>query len=183
MWTLRCTFFQKSDGLAFFGLKNCKKNRKKFNFFYKKIPKNSGFFPYKYLTILFTFHTKSSYKLISFQYFSLSTPNFLLQNFICAKIQMSSSIEAGGTWTNVRRCQNLGNEISQVKIKKRKTITHGTSSEQCLQSVPVVRSVSEIMALLCPPKENTPTRRDPVEPPQPMMELSLYSIVSDYEDQ
>ena len=42
----------------------------------KKIPKNSGFFPYKYLTILFTFHTKSSYKLISFQYISLATPNF-----------------------------------------------------------------------------------------------------------
>ncbi|CAL2263848.1 unnamed protein product [Prunus armeniaca] len=96
---------------------------------------------------------------------------------------MSSSIEAGGSWTNVRRGQNLGNEISQVKIKKRKTITHGTSSEQCPQSVPVVRSVSEIIALLRPPKENTPPRRDPVEPPLPMMELSLYSIVSDYEDQ
>ncbi|CAL8131616.1 unnamed protein product [Prunus armeniaca] len=96
---------------------------------------------------------------------------------------MSSSIEAGGTWTNARRCQNLGNEISQVKIKKRKTITHGTSSEQCPQPIPVVRSVSELMALLRHPKENTPPRRDPVEPPPPMMELSLYSIVSDYEDQ
>ncbi|CAL2240718.1 unnamed protein product [Prunus armeniaca] len=73
---------------------------------------------------------------------------------------MSSSIEAGGSWTNVRRGQNLGNE-----------------------SVPMVRSVSEIMALLRPPKENTPPRRDPMEPPPPMMELSLYSIVSDYEDQ
>ncbi|CAL2228226.1 unnamed protein product [Prunus armeniaca] len=96
---------------------------------------------------------------------------------------MSSSIEAGGSWTNVRRGQNLGKEISQGKTKKRKTITHGSSSEQCPQSVPVVRSVSEIMALLRPPKENTPSRRDPVEPPPPMMELSLYSIVSDYEDQ
>ncbi|CAL8104674.1 unnamed protein product [Prunus armeniaca] len=96
---------------------------------------------------------------------------------------MSSSIEAGGSWTNVQRGQNLGNEISQVKIKKRKTITHGTSSEQCPQFVPVVRSVSEIMALLRYPKENTPPRRDPVESPPPMMELSSYSIVSDYEDQ
>ncbi|CAL8993860.1 unnamed protein product, partial [Prunus brigantina] len=71
----------------------------------------------------------------------------------------------------------------QGKTKKRKTITHGSSSEQCPQSVPVVRSVSEIMALLRPLKENTPLRHDPVEPPPPMMELSLYSIVSDYEDQ
>ncbi|CAL8120651.1 unnamed protein product [Prunus armeniaca] len=118
------------------------------------------FFHKKYLTILSLSTRKSSYKLISFQYFSLSTLNFLLQNFICAKIQMSSSIEAGGSWTNVRRGQNLGNE-----------------------SVPMVRSVSEIMALLRPPKENTPPRRDPMEPPPPMMELSLYSIVSDYEDQ
>ncbi|CAL2256360.1 unnamed protein product [Prunus armeniaca] len=78
---------------------------------------------------------------------------------------MSSSIEAGGSWTNVRRGQNPGNEISQGKTKKRKTITHGSSSEQCPQSVPMVRSVSEIMALLRPPKENTPPRRDPVEPP------------------
>ncbi|KAI5324009.1 hypothetical protein L3X38_033082 [Prunus dulcis] len=46
----------------------------------------------------------------------------------------------------------------------------------------MVRSVSEIMALLRPPKENTPSRRDPVEPLLPMIELSLYSIVSDYED-
>ncbi|CAL8167563.1 unnamed protein product [Prunus armeniaca] len=96
---------------------------------------------------------------------------------------MSSSIEAGGLWTNVRRGQNLGNEISQDKTKKRKTITHGSSSEQCSQSVPVVRSVSEIMTPLRPPKENTPPCRDQVEPPPPMMELSLYSIVSDYEDQ
>ncbi|CAL2264032.1 unnamed protein product [Prunus armeniaca] len=96
---------------------------------------------------------------------------------------MSSSIEAGGSWTNVRRGQNLGKEISQGKTKKRKTITHGSSSEQCPQSVPVVRSVSEIMALLRPPKDNTPLRCDPVELPPPMMELSLYSIVSDYEDQ
>ncbi|PQM33941.1 hypothetical protein Pyn_17199 [Prunus yedoensis var. nudiflora] len=87
---------------------------------------------------------------------------------------MTSSIEAGGSWTNVRRGQNLGNE--------RKTITHGSSSEQCLQSVLVVRSVSEIMALLRSPKESTPPRRDPVEPPPPMIESFLYSIVSDYED-
>ncbi|CAL9008648.1 unnamed protein product, partial [Prunus brigantina] len=73
--------------------------------------------------------------------------------------------------------------VTQGKTKKRKTITHGSSSEQCSQSVPVVRSVSEIMALLRSPKENAPPRRDPVEPPPPMMELSLYSIVSDYEDQ
>ncbi|CAL9002306.1 unnamed protein product, partial [Prunus brigantina] len=73
--------------------------------------------------------------------------------------------------------------VTQGKTKKRKTITHSSSSEQCPQSVPMVRSVSEIMALLRPPKENTPPRRDPVEPPPPMMELSLYSIVSDYEDQ
>ncbi|CAL9008686.1 unnamed protein product, partial [Prunus brigantina] len=73
--------------------------------------------------------------------------------------------------------------VIQGKTKKRKTITHGTSSEQCPQSVPVVRSVLEIMALLLPPKENTSPRRDPVESPPPMMELSLYSIVSDYEDQ
>ncbi|KAI5317526.1 hypothetical protein L3X38_037233 [Prunus dulcis] len=39
------------------------------------------------------------------------------------------------------------------------------------------------MALLGHPKENTPPRRDPVEPPPPMMKLSLYSIVSNYEDQ
>lgn len=95
---------------------------------------------------------------------------------------MSSSIEAGGSWTNVRRGQNLGNEISQGKTKNRKTIAHGSSSEQCPQSVPVVRSMSEIMTLLRPPKENTPPRRDPVEPSPPMMELSLYSIVSDYEN-
>ncbi|CAL8079920.1 unnamed protein product [Prunus armeniaca] len=96
---------------------------------------------------------------------------------------MASSIEAGGSWTNFRRGQNLGYEIIHEKTKKRKTITHGSSSEQCPQSVPVVLSVSEIMALLRPPKEHTPPRRDPVEPPPPMMELSLYSLVSDYEDQ
>ncbi|PQP94972.1 hypothetical protein Pyn_29406 [Prunus yedoensis var. nudiflora] len=45
------------------------------------------------------------------------------------------------------------------------------------------RSVEEIMALLRPPKENTPPRRDPVESPPPMIESSLYSIVSNYEDQ
>ncbi|CAL8994410.1 unnamed protein product [Prunus brigantina] len=95
---------------------------------------------------------------------------------------MASSIEAGGSLTNVRRGQNLGNEISQGKTKKRKTITHGSSSEQCPQSVPVVRSVSEIMTLLHPPKENTHPRRDQVEPPLPMIESFLYSIVSDYED-
>ncbi|CAL9026581.1 unnamed protein product, partial [Prunus brigantina] len=78
---------------------------------------------------------------------------------------------------------DISADISHGKTKKRKTITHGSSSEQCPQLVPVVRSVSEIMALLRPPKENTPPRRDPVEPPPPMMELSLYSIVSDYEDQ
>ncbi|CAL2253607.1 unnamed protein product [Prunus armeniaca] len=91
---------------------------------------------------------------------------------------MVSSIEAGGSWRNVRRGQNLGDEIIQGK-----TITHGSSSEQCPQSVIVVCSVSEIMVLLLPSKENTPPLRDPVEPPPPMMELSLYSIVSDYEDQ
>ncbi|CAL8077275.1 unnamed protein product [Prunus armeniaca] len=95
---------------------------------------------------------------------------------------MVSSIEVGGLWTNIRRGQNLGDKIIQGKTKKRKTITHGSSSEQCLQSVPVVRSVSEIMALLHHPKENTPPHRDPVEPPPPMMELSLYSIVLDHED-
>ncbi|CAL2247909.1 unnamed protein product [Prunus armeniaca] len=50
------------------------------------------------------------------------------------------------------------------------------------KSVPVVRSVSEIMALLHPRKENTPPHHDPVELPLPMVELSLYSIVSNYED-
>ncbi|CAL8114033.1 unnamed protein product [Prunus armeniaca] len=95
---------------------------------------------------------------------------------------MVSSIKAGGSWTNVRRGQNLGDEIIQGKTKKRKTITHGSSSEQCPQSVPVVRSVSEIMALLLPPKENTFPRRDPVEPPLLMIESSLYAIVSDYKD-
>ncbi|XP_021834644.1 zinc finger MYM-type protein 1-like [Prunus avium] len=39
------------------------------------------------------------------------------------------------------------------------------------------------MALLRPSKENTPPLRDPVEPPSPMIESSLYSIMSDYEDQ
>ncbi|PQQ03689.1 hypothetical protein Pyn_40625 [Prunus yedoensis var. nudiflora] len=38
------------------------------------------------------------------------------------------------------------------------------------------------MALLRPLKENTPPRRDSVEPPLPMIESYLYSIVSDYED-
>ncbi|PQP97266.1 hypothetical protein Pyn_18840 [Prunus yedoensis var. nudiflora] len=46
----------------------------------------------------------------------------------------------------------------------------------------MVRSVSEIMALLRPPKKSTPPSRDPVEPPQLMIESSLYSIVSDYKD-
>ncbi|KAI5356427.1 hypothetical protein L3X38_009322 [Prunus dulcis] len=95
---------------------------------------------------------------------------------------MASSIETGGSWTNVRRGQNLGNEISQGKTKKRKTIAHGSSSEQCPQSVLVVRSLSEIMTLLRPPKENTPPCCDPVELPPPMIESFLYSIVSDYED-
>ncbi|KAI5327796.1 hypothetical protein L3X38_027192 [Prunus dulcis] len=95
---------------------------------------------------------------------------------------MASSIEAGGSWTNVRRGQNLGDEIIQGKTKKMKTITHGYSSEQYPQSVPVVHFASEIMALLRPPKENTPRRRDPVEPPPSMIESSLYSIVSDYKD-
>ncbi|CAL8078368.1 unnamed protein product [Prunus armeniaca] len=95
---------------------------------------------------------------------------------------MTSSIEAGGSWTNVQRGQNLGYEIIQGKTKKRKTIAHGSSSEQCPQSVLVVRSVSEIMALLRHLKKNTSPRRDSVEPPPPIIELSLYSIVSDYED-
>ncbi|PQM38693.1 hypothetical protein Pyn_15155 [Prunus yedoensis var. nudiflora] len=95
---------------------------------------------------------------------------------------MASSIEAEGSWTNVRSGQNLGYEIIHGKTKRRKTITHGSSSEQCLQSIAVVRSVSEIMALLRPPKENTPPRRDTVEPPLPMIESSLYSIVSDCKD-
>ncbi|CAL8114491.1 unnamed protein product [Prunus armeniaca] len=64
----------------------------------------------------------------------------------------------------------------------KKTIAHGSSSEQYPQSVLVMCSVEEIMALLFPPKENTPTRLDPVEPPSPMIELSLYSIVSNYDD-
>ncbi|KAI5349698.1 hypothetical protein L3X38_002587 [Prunus dulcis] len=72
---------------------------------------------------------------------------------------MASSIEAKESWTNVRIGQNLSDE-----------------------SVPVVRSVSKIMALLRPWKENTPPCRDPVEPPPPMIESSLYSIVSNYED-
>ncbi|CAL8990536.1 unnamed protein product [Prunus brigantina] len=42
--------------------------------------------------------------------------------------------------------------------------------------------MSEIMALLCHPKENNPPRRDPVELPPPMIESSLYSIVLYYED-
>ncbi|CAL8119965.1 unnamed protein product [Prunus armeniaca] len=88
---------------------------------------------------------------------------------------MASSIEAGGSCTNVRSSQNLRDE--------RKTITHGSSSEQCSQSVPVVRSVPKIMALLGPPKENTPPRCDPVELPPPMIESSLFLTVSDYEDQ
>ncbi|CAL8991409.1 unnamed protein product [Prunus brigantina] len=50
---------------------------------------------------------------------------------------MASSIEARGLGKNVRRGQNLGDEIIQSKTKKRKTITHGSSSEQCPQSVPV----------------------------------------------
>ncbi|KAI5345172.1 hypothetical protein L3X38_013049 [Prunus dulcis] len=95
---------------------------------------------------------------------------------------MAYSIEVRGSWKNVRRGQNLGDEIIQGKTKKRKTITHGSSNEQCPQSVPVVCSVSEIMALLGPPKENTSSHRDPVEPPPPMIESSLYSIVSDDED-
>ncbi|CAL8090430.1 unnamed protein product [Prunus armeniaca] len=69
---------------------------------------------------------------------------------------MASSIQTGGSWINVRRGQNLGDEIIQGKTKKRKTITHGSSSEQCMQSVPVVSSVSKIMALLRHLRENTP---------------------------
>ncbi|KAI5339110.1 hypothetical protein L3X38_018382 [Prunus dulcis] len=38
------------------------------------------------------------------------------------------------------------------------------------------------MALLRPSKENTPPRSDLVEQHPPMIESSLYSIVSDYED-
>ncbi|CAL2232963.1 unnamed protein product [Prunus armeniaca] len=95
---------------------------------------------------------------------------------------MASSIEVGWSWTNVQRGQNLGSEIIQGKTKKRKAITSGSSSEQCPQSVLVVRSVSEIMTLLRHPKENIPPRRDPVEPHPQIMELSLYFIVSDYKD-
>ncbi|PQQ17053.1 hypothetical protein Pyn_14759 [Prunus yedoensis var. nudiflora] len=40
----------------------------------------------------------------------------------------------------------------------------------------------KIMALLRSPKENIPPRRDPVEPPSPMIESFLYSIVLDYDD-
>ncbi|VVA39346.1 PREDICTED: LOC109948402 isoform, partial [Prunus dulcis] len=38
------------------------------------------------------------------------------------------------------------------------------------------------MALLRPPKENTPPHHDLVELPPPMVESSLYSILSNYED-
>ncbi|KAI5349545.1 hypothetical protein L3X38_002433 [Prunus dulcis] len=38
------------------------------------------------------------------------------------------------------------------------------------------------MTLLRPPKENTPPHHDPVELPPPMIESSLYSIVSNYKD-
>ena len=57
--------------------KKFKKNPKKFEknseIFFKKIPKMYVFFPYKYLTILSTFNTKSSYNFFSIQYFLLST--------------------------------------------------------------------------------------------------------------
>ncbi|CAL8164529.1 unnamed protein product [Prunus armeniaca] len=96
---------------------------------------------------------------------------------------MTSSIEARGSCTNDQRGQNLGDEIIQGKTKKMKTITHGSLSEQCPQLVPLVRSMSKIMALFRPPKENTPPRRDMMELPLPMIKLSLYSIASDYEDQ
>ncbi|KAL6273209.1 hypothetical protein ACE6H2_023901 [Prunus campanulata] len=95
---------------------------------------------------------------------------------------MASSNEARGSWTNDRRGQNLGDEDYSRKKKKRITITHGSSSEQCPQSVLLVHSVLKLLALLHPPKENTPPCCDPVEPPPPMIESSLYSIVSDYED-
>ncbi|CAL8074022.1 unnamed protein product [Prunus armeniaca] len=95
---------------------------------------------------------------------------------------MTFSIEAGGSWTNVRIGQNLGDEIIQGKTKKRKIITHGSSSEQCPQSVSVMHSVSKIMTLLRHSKENTPPRYDPVELPPPIIESSLYLIVSGYED-
>ena len=54
-------------------LKKSKKIRKNSEFFFKKIPKIYVFFPYKYLTILSTFNTKSSYNFFSIQYFLLST--------------------------------------------------------------------------------------------------------------
>ncbi|CAL8138829.1 unnamed protein product [Prunus armeniaca] len=95
---------------------------------------------------------------------------------------MASSIEIEGSWTNVRSSQNLGDEIIQGKTKKRKTITHGSSSKQCPQSVLVVHSVSEIMTVLRTLKENTPSRRDLMESPPTMIESSLYSTVSDYDD-
>ncbi|CAL2226353.1 unnamed protein product [Prunus armeniaca] len=69
---------------------------------------------------------------------------------------MASSIEAGGSWTNDRRGQNLDDEIIQGKTKKRK--------------------------LQMAPQENTPPRCDPVELPSPMIKSSFYSIMSDYED-
>ena len=73
---LRLVFFQKSYGSHFFGqkiFKKSKKIRKNSEFFFLKIPKMYVFFPYKYLTILSTFNTKSSYNFFSIQYFLLST--------------------------------------------------------------------------------------------------------------
>ncbi|CAL8988319.1 unnamed protein product [Prunus brigantina] len=43
-------------------------------------------------------------------------------------------------------------------------------------------SYSGVLRVRNNPKENTPPRRDPVEPPPPMIESSLYSIVSDHEN-
>lgn len=51
--------------------------RKKIWIFFKKIPKNIGIFFYKYLPILFTFNTKSSYIFFYFYYYSLFTQHFI----------------------------------------------------------------------------------------------------------
>ena len=100
--------------------------------------------------------------------------------WFCAIGQGNKRFKNQKCWDIVKNCSRFTTRGSFSCVKK--TITHGSSSEQCPQCVPMVRFGEEIMARLRPLRENNPPCGDPVEPPLPMIEPSLYSIVSDYED-
>ncbi|CAL2256100.1 unnamed protein product [Prunus armeniaca] len=82
-----------------------------------------------------------------------------------------------------------GDVPSKVKITTRDLFTdankgkaQGSTTEEVKESVPVVHYVPQIMARLCPPRENSSPPSHSMDPPPPIIEPNLYSYVPEYED-